>query len=71
MDIEKIRLPQDLKNESRGMLYAFLLLLMMIIGGVFLTAIGKNGAGLTIALSGFCANAAMFFIAKYSKRHKR
>ncbi|MBI3941216.1 MAG: DUF2335 domain-containing protein [Acidobacteria bacterium] len=67
-DIEKSVVKSNIRNESRGQLFAFLLALAAIIGGFFLVAIGKDVAGLSIIITDAAVLAGTFIYKRVSQR---
>ena len=68
IDMEKLVLQKSLRNEFLGMVLAFILMTMIIGGGIYLIIIGKDGIGLTAALTGFCGILGLFFFRSHRAR---
>ena len=69
IEIETKVIEGGLASEKRGQIMAFILFLMLIGGGIFLMAIGKDGIGLTTALTGLATSIGLFLTQK-SKANK-
>ena len=57
--------------EKRGQIFAFLLGLVAIIGGIVLIAFNKNAEGLTSIITAFTALAGIFVYGRWQQRQER
>lgn len=60
----------DIKNAKKGMIFAFILFLIGTVGGLVLTALGKNTGGLVSFLSTLGIGAGLFVFGRLSERKK-
>jgi uncharacterized membrane protein len=58
--LEAKRLDADIKNESRGQLFAFIITVLSICGGTFLIYSGRDASGLTLMISELAILAGVF-----------
>lgn len=68
--LEKARVFADIHNEKLGQWLAFVLALVVFVGGVALVWQGKNLAGITLLLAEIVTLAGLFIYGKESKRRE-
>lgn len=65
--IERKMIDSDIKNEKLGMIFAFILALTGLLGGLILSYFGKIGAGITAFLGSLASLVGIFIFAKYQQ----
>ena len=55
-DLERARVEATNRTEHRGQIFAFVIALAAILGGVYLISIDKDASGLTAIVSGCATN---------------
>jgi uncharacterized membrane protein len=68
--LEKARVHADIHNEKLGQWFAFILALVVFIGGVLLVWQGKNIAGITLLIAEIATLVGLFIYGKESKRRE-
>jgi len=58
--LETKRIDADIKNESRGQLFAFIITILSIASGTFLIYSGRDASGLTLMISELAILAGVF-----------
>ena len=70
-ELENRKLNSDIHNERLGQILAFVLALVGLVGGIWLTAIGKGLEGLTTFLATLAGLAAVFIYGRQSQTAER
>jgi len=66
MKLESFTVRKGIRNETVGMIFAFVIMVCIIGGGIYLMAAGKDGVGLTTSLAGFGGVITLFLVRKRS-----
>jgi uncharacterized membrane protein len=66
--IENCVVEGNVRSQSRGSWFGFIVSMTAIIGGTYLIAIGKNGPGLASIISSLAALVAVFFYGKHTQK---
>ncbi|OQX29090.1 MAG: hypothetical protein B0D92_05565 [Spirochaeta sp. LUC14_002_19_P3] len=66
--LEKDVVNSNIKNERLGQIFAFIICMSVIIGGVYLVSIDKDTAGISAVLGSLVGLVSLFFA---RKRHNR
>jgi|ERR1035437_4542965 uncharacterized membrane protein len=61
----------NLRSQNRGNLYAFILALVTILGGIFLIYKGKDASGLAAIISSLVGLVSIFVYSKYAQGKER
>jgi uncharacterized membrane protein len=61
----------NLKSQDRGTLYAFIIALITILGGIFLIYMGKDASGLATIISSLVGLISIFVYSKYKQGKER
>jgi len=61
----------NLESQRRGSLYAFLLALVAIVGGIFLIHEGKSASGLATVISALAGLVSIFFYSQHRQSKER
>ena len=65
--LEKARVHADIGNEKRGQLFAFIIALVLFVGGLAIVWQGRSVAGLTLLIAEIATLAGLFVYGKESK----
>jgi uncharacterized membrane protein len=69
--LEAQMIAANLASQTRGSIFAFLLCLVTILGGMFLIYSGKSGVGLASVIASLAGLASVFFVARREQRKER
>jgi uncharacterized membrane protein len=61
----------NVKNQTRGSYFAFIISIVSIVGGFFLIHEGKNAQGLAAIIGSLASLAAVFFYSKHTQKKER
>jgi len=61
----------NLSNQKTGTIFGFILCLVVILGGVYIMAIGRNGWGFAAILSALASLATVFAVSRSQQRKER
>ena len=61
----------NIKAETRGQVYAFVLGLIAIVGGIALITLGKDAMGLAAIVTAFTSLATVFLYGRWQQRQER
>jgi len=66
-ELERSHLDAGHQTEHRGQVFAFVIALAAILGGVYLISIGKDGTGLAAIIAALVALVGVFIYGKYAQ----
>lgn len=70
-ELEKSRIDAGNRTEHRGQIFAFIIALAAILGGVYLISIGKDASGLTAIIAALAGLVGAFVYGKYTQARER
>lgn len=70
-ELERAAVTGNIRSEGRGQLFAFILALATIVGGIGLIAYDKDTAGLVAIITAFTALAGVFIYGRYQQSQER
>lgn len=69
--LEQERLIANNQTEHRGQIFAFIIALTAILGGIYLISIGMNASGLTAIIAALVSLVGAFMYGKYTQAQER